>query len=148
MSSSKTTTTFGAPLGAFTSKRGGALALRASSSVIVGGEGSGTGSTVRLICCAVNDSGSKLDAATSKCIAREFFVAISDFIVDWIGLFSFTYSLKLSNTGSVHPQCRCGALVRKNVEVGRAASAALFPHFNNPSSSFINDLTNHCDFGY
>src|SRR5438132_14417738 len=84
MSSSKTTTTFGAPFGALTSKRGGALALRASSSVIVGGLGSGTGSTVRLICCAISGNGSKLDAATSKCIIGEFFITISDFIV--IGL--------------------------------------------------------------
>ncbi len=70
--------------GALTSKRGGGLALRASSSVMVGGCGSGTGSTVRLICCAVRDSGSKLDAATSKCITGEFFITISDFMV--IGL--------------------------------------------------------------
>src|SRR5205814_128585 len=48
MSSSKTTTTFGAPFGALTSKRGGALASRASSSVIVGGLGPWTGRTVQL----------------------------------------------------------------------------------------------------
>ncbi len=36
MSSISTMTTFGAPSGAFTSKRGGALALRASISVISG----------------------------------------------------------------------------------------------------------------
>jgi hypothetical protein len=42
----QTTTTFGAPLGALTSKRGGALALRASSSVISGHLGSGIGNTV------------------------------------------------------------------------------------------------------
>src|SRR5439155_6071269 len=84
ISSSKTTTTFGAPFGAFTSNRGGGLTLRASSSVIVGGLGSGTGSTVRLICCAISGNGSKLDVATSKCITAEFLITISDFIV--IGL--------------------------------------------------------------
>ena len=47
MSSSSTITTFGAPFGAVTLKRGGALTLRASSSVITGGCGSGIGSTVR-----------------------------------------------------------------------------------------------------
>src|ERR1700740_3195329 len=47
MSSSSTITTFGAPFGAVTLKSGGALALRASSSVITGGCGSGIGSTVR-----------------------------------------------------------------------------------------------------
>ena len=67
--------------GALTSKRGGALALRASSSVIVGGCGSGTGNTVRSICCAVNDNGSKLDIATSKWITGELSFTISDFIV-------------------------------------------------------------------
>ena len=36
MSSMSTTTTFGAPDGALTSKRGGGVALRASSSVIGG----------------------------------------------------------------------------------------------------------------
>src|SRR5207249_10805913 len=98
MSSCKTTTTLGAPFGAFTSNRGGALALRASSSVIVGGVGSGTGSTVRLICCAVNDSGSKLDAATSKCITREFFFTVYDFIVlGFVLLGTFTLP-KISST--------------------------------------------------
>jgi hypothetical protein len=52
--------------------------------VIVGGLGSGTGSTLRLICCATSGNGSKLDAATSKCITAEFLITISDFIV--IGL--------------------------------------------------------------
>ena len=47
MSSISTMTTFGAPLGAVTSKRGGAFALRASSSLIGGYFGSLTGSTVR-----------------------------------------------------------------------------------------------------
>ena len=47
MSSISTITTLGAPCGAFTSKRGGALALRASSSVIGVTFGSGIGSTVR-----------------------------------------------------------------------------------------------------
>jgi len=47
MSSMRTRTTLGAPLGAFTSKRGGALALRTSSSVTGSGLGSGTGSTLR-----------------------------------------------------------------------------------------------------
>jgi hypothetical protein len=81
MSSSKTTTTFGAPFGALTSNLGGAFALRASSSVIVGGLGSGTGSTVLSICCAANDSGSKLDMVSSKCVAGEFCFRISDFMV-------------------------------------------------------------------
>ena len=35
-------------------------------------------------CCAREDSGSKLTIAISKCIAGEFFITISDFIV--IGL--------------------------------------------------------------
>src|SRR6266478_9735818 len=47
MSSSKTITTLGEPTGALISKRGGALALRASSSVLVGYCGSRIGSTVR-----------------------------------------------------------------------------------------------------
>jgi hypothetical protein len=72
------------PLGALISKRGGALTLRASSSVIAGDCGSGTGSTVRLISCAINSNGSKPNVATSKYITGEFFRTISDFIV--IGL--------------------------------------------------------------
>src|SRR6266536_2709150 len=80
ISSSKTTTTFGAPFGAFTSNRGGGLTLRASSSVIIGGLGSG--------------NGSKLDAATSKCITAEFLITISDFIV--IGL-AFQFHLLSQN---------------------------------------------------
>src|SRR5205814_10158523 len=96
ISSSKTTTTFGAPLGAFTSKRGGGLALRASSSVMVGGCGSGTGSTVRLISWARSGKGSKLHAPTSKRITGEFFFAISDFIVIWVVLFEI----------EVVPSCR------------------------------------------
>jgi hypothetical protein len=59
--------------------------------VIVGGCGSGTGDTVRSICCDANDSGTKLDAATSKCIAGEFFFTISDFIV-----FRFVLSVSLT----------------------------------------------------
>jgi hypothetical protein len=47
MSSRRTITTFGAPFGAFTSKRGGAVALRASTSMMAGYSGSGTGNTVR-----------------------------------------------------------------------------------------------------
>jgi hypothetical protein len=47
MSSNKTTTTFGAPLGAVTENAGGAFASRASSVVIVDTCGSGTGNTVR-----------------------------------------------------------------------------------------------------
>jgi hypothetical protein len=46
-SSTRTITTFGAPAGAFTSKRGGIAALRASSSVMGGFAGARTGSTVR-----------------------------------------------------------------------------------------------------
>ena len=41
------TSTLGAPAGALASKMGGALALRASSSVIAGRVGSAIGSTVR-----------------------------------------------------------------------------------------------------
>ena len=41
MSSTSTMTTFGAPFGAVTSKRGGAFALRTSSSVIGARLGSG-----------------------------------------------------------------------------------------------------------
>src|SRR5207247_2330211 len=52
MSSSRTTTTFGAPWGAFTSKRAGGLTSRALSSVTTGGCGSGIGRTVRSTCCA------------------------------------------------------------------------------------------------
>src|SRR5512145_2262486 len=56
MSSISTTTTLGAVAGAFTSNRGGAFALRASSSVIGGFCGSAIGRTVRssarVACCA------------------------------------------------------------------------------------------------
>jgi hypothetical protein len=76
-----------------------------------GGCGSGTGSTVRLICCAVNDSGSKLDAATSKCITGEFFLTVSDFIV--IGLV-FSVSLPLLN-------CPTMAQFILDVDVGPSA---------------------------
>jgi len=48
MSSISTITTFGAPCGAFTSKRGGAFASRASKVVIGASFGSGIGRTVRL----------------------------------------------------------------------------------------------------
>src|SRR4029079_8726594 len=55
MSSIRTITTLGAPFGALISKRGGALALRASSSVIGLSCGSGIGRTARLrFSCAVN----------------------------------------------------------------------------------------------
>ena len=47
MSSISTMTTFGAPSGALTSQRGGAVALRASSSVNFCGAGSWIGRTVR-----------------------------------------------------------------------------------------------------
>src|SRR5437762_2198023 len=47
MSSIRTMTTLGAPFGALTSKRGGALALRASTSVMGLSLGSGIGRTVR-----------------------------------------------------------------------------------------------------
>jgi hypothetical protein len=60
---------------------------------MVGGWGSGTGSTVRLISCAIKPAGSRLNAATSKCIPGEFFLTISDFIV--IGLV-LSVSLTLS----------------------------------------------------
>ena len=46
-SSIRTITTLGAPAGALTSKRGGGVALRTSSSVYTGLTGSGMGSTVR-----------------------------------------------------------------------------------------------------
>ena len=49
MSSISTMTTFGAPAGAFTSKRGGGVTLRASISVTAGRAGSWIGSTVRSI---------------------------------------------------------------------------------------------------
>ena len=49
MSSISTMTTFGAPCGAFTSKRGGGVASRASSVVIGAAFGSAIGSTVRSI---------------------------------------------------------------------------------------------------
>src|SRR5215470_6822822 len=49
MSSIRTMRTLGAPAGAFTSKRGGGVALRASSSVIGGYVGSGIGNTVRSV---------------------------------------------------------------------------------------------------
>ncbi len=52
MSSSRTTTTFGAPWGALTSKRAGGFTSRALSSVMTGGCGSGIGRTVRSTCCA------------------------------------------------------------------------------------------------
>ena len=47
MSSIRTITTLGAPAGAFTWKRAGAFALRASSSVMGWRTGSGIGRTVR-----------------------------------------------------------------------------------------------------
>ena len=47
MSSISTMTTFGAPSGALTSNRGGAVASRASSVVIVGGVAPTIGRTVR-----------------------------------------------------------------------------------------------------
>src|SRR5882724_1856136 len=50
MSSIRTITTFGAPLGGVTLNAGGALALRASISVIGSRLGSGIGSTVRSSC--------------------------------------------------------------------------------------------------
>ena len=46
----KTTLGAPAPLGGFNSKRGGGVALRASTSVIAGCCGSGSGSTVRSGC--------------------------------------------------------------------------------------------------
>ena len=49
MSSISTMSTFGAPAGALTSNRGGALALRASSTVLCGYFGSGIGRTVRSV---------------------------------------------------------------------------------------------------
>ena len=49
--SSRITSTLGAPAGALTSKIGGALALRASISVIAGSLGSAIGSTVRSSGC-------------------------------------------------------------------------------------------------
>ncbi len=56
MSSISTITTLGAPCGAVTANRGGAVASRASSVVIAAGLGSAIGSTVRSIeygaCCA------------------------------------------------------------------------------------------------
>jgi hypothetical protein len=64
--------------------------------VIVGGLGSGTGSTVRLISCAINCNGSKLNVATSKCVAGEFFITVSDFIV-------FGLVLSVSLTLSKYP---------------------------------------------
>src|SRR5688572_11359834 len=56
-SSISTITTLGALLGAFTSKRAGGLALRASSSVYRCGAGSARGSTVRSIPPAVGVGG-------------------------------------------------------------------------------------------
>ena len=53
---------------------------------MIGGLGSGTGNTVRSICCDANDSGSKLDVATSKSMTGEFLIAISDFIVFGLAL--------------------------------------------------------------
>ena len=47
MSSIRTSSTFGAPAGAFTSKRGGGVALRTSSSVIGGYVGSAIGRWIR-----------------------------------------------------------------------------------------------------
>ena len=49
MSSISTITTLGAPSGALTSNRAAALALRASSSVLLGTLGSGIGSIVRSV---------------------------------------------------------------------------------------------------
>src|SRR5881275_468567 len=93
--------TFGAPFGALTSKRGGALALRASSSVIVGGLGSGTGRTVRSICCAANQNGSMIEMATSDRITGEFFCCISDFMV--VVAFAFFHSRNIWFPFVFHP---------------------------------------------
>ena len=57
--------TLGAPFGALTSNRGGAFALRASSSVIVGGGGSGMGSTVRSSASLWANAGALTKTATS-----------------------------------------------------------------------------------
>jgi hypothetical protein len=51
--SSRMTNTLGAPVGALTSNMGGALALRASSSVMAGGVASAMASTVRSSCVTV-----------------------------------------------------------------------------------------------
>ena len=57
MSSISTIRTFGAPSGALTSKRAGGVALRASTSVIAGYDGSASGSTVRSIAPAAATGG-------------------------------------------------------------------------------------------
>ena len=70
MSSIKTMTTLGAPLGALTSNRGGALALRASSSVITGVRGSGIGRIVRSRAGPCPAAGAAVAAASSAASPR------------------------------------------------------------------------------
>ena len=55
MSSISTSRTFGAPVGAVRSRRGGICALRTSCSVINAGTGCGIGSTVRSSCTGADD---------------------------------------------------------------------------------------------
>ena len=90
MSSIRTIRTFGAPSGALTSKRGGALALRASSVVICGVIGSGIGSTVRSVgptavvavaaCCAATGavvwSVSRVSVSISATAAVILFIGV------------------------------------------------------------------------
>src|SRR6059036_3120239 len=71
MSSMRMMSTFGAPAGAFNSKRGGGFAFRASSSVKVGAGGSWMGSTVRSIAPgAVSPRTVLADAASAPISAR------------------------------------------------------------------------------
>ena len=72
MLSRRITTTLGAPFGAFTSNRGGAFALCASSSVIGGYSGAGTGSTVRFM----EEAGRGPLLWTSDLSCHEFFPPI------------------------------------------------------------------------
>jgi hypothetical protein len=58
------------------------------------------GRTVRSICCAANDSGSKVNIVGSKCVTREFFFRISDFIV--IGFVIQVSLTLLKNSTMVH----------------------------------------------
>ena len=89
MSSISTITTFGAPSGAFTSKRGGALAFRASSSLMTAGAGSWIGRTVRSSPSAVLGTSASFfaqdTANSSVATARPIRKILNFFIDEYLG---------------------------------------------------------------
>ena len=94
MSSIKTTTTLGAFAGAFTSKRGGAVALRASISVIGTTAGSAMGSTVRSIRLM------RADGDVIKC-SREDHPDLFSLAMGGYGLFGLITDLELEMVPNV-----------------------------------------------